>query len=142
MYGCESVVMSRVVPLLRVHLQGTLRTRAIVRGSPVVCGAGPRLRRNAERPRRYSTVKWSMHAHCIRPTERLTWDDVCELWDNGVFTAEEIEKIATLFFGEAELRAVLNVIEKVEDDSRSLEIMNTNPGDCLKHPVGRKKKAA
>jgi hypothetical protein len=133
--------MSRVVLLLRVHLQGTSRTRAIVGGWPIVCGAGPRLRRNAERPRRYSTVK-SRYAHCIRPPERLTWDDVCELWDDGVFTAEEMEKIATLFFGEAELRAVLKVIEKVENDSRSLEIMNTNPGDYLKHPVERKKKAA
>jgi hypothetical protein len=140
--GVSAWLMSRVVPLLRVHLQGTSRTQAIVRGSPIVCGAGPRLRRNSERPRRYSTVKWSMHAHCICPTERLTWDDVCELWDGGVFTAEEMEKIATLFFGGAELRAVLKVIEKVENDSRSLEIMNTNPGDYLKHPVERKKKAA
>jgi hypothetical protein len=127
--------MSRVVPLLRVHLQGTSRTWAIVRGSPIVCGAGPR-------PRRYLTVKWSMHAHCICPTERLSWDDVCELWDDGVFTAEEMEKIATLFFDGAELRAVLKVIEKVERDPRSLEIMNTNPEDYPKHPVERKKKAA
>jgi hypothetical protein len=135
-------LMSRVVPLLRVHLQGTSRTPAIVRGSPIVCGAGPRLRRNSERPRRYLTVKWSVHAHCICPTERLTWDDVCELWDDGVFTAEEMEKIATLFFDGAELRAVLKVIEKVENDPRSLEIMNTNPEDYPKRPVERKKKAA
>jgi len=53
-----------------------------------------------------------------------------------------MEKIATLFFGEAELRAVLKVIEKVENDPRSLEIMNTNPEDYPKRPVERKKKAA
>jgi hypothetical protein len=81
-----------------------------------------------------------MYAHCIRPTERLTWDDVCELWDDGVFTAEEMKKIATLFFGEAELRAVLKVIEKVENDPRSLEAMNTDAGD--RYPSERGKKAA
>ena len=113
-----------------------------MRGSPIVCGAGLRLRRHAQRPRTYSSVKWAVCAHCIRPTERLTWDDVCELWDDGVFAAEEMEKIATLFFGGAELRAVLKVIEKVENDPRSLEIMNTNPEDYPKRPVERKKKAA
>jgi hypothetical protein len=131
--------MSRVVPLLRVHLEGTSRTRAIVCGSPIVCGAGPRLRRDTVRTRRYPTAQWSMHTHCVRPTECLTWDDVCELWDDGVFTAEEMEKIATLFFGGAELRAVLKVIEKVEHDSRSLKAMNTDAGA---YPSGGGKKAA
>src|SRR5437899_4779223 len=95
--GVSAWFMSRVVPLQRVHLQGTSRTPAIVRGSPIVCGAGHRLRRHAERPRRCSTAKWSMYAHCVRPTEQLTWDDVCELWDDDVFNAEQMEKIATLF---------------------------------------------
>ena len=130
MCGCEYMVT------------GCDHTRAIVRGSPIACGAGPRLRRHVERPRRYSTIKWSMHARCMRPTERLTWDDVCELWDYGVFAAEEMEKIATLFFGGAELRAVLKVIEKVENDSRSLEAMNADAGGHLQYPSEEGKKAA
>ena len=83
-----------------------------------------------------------MYTHCIRPTGRLSWDDVCELWDDGVLTAEEMEKIATLYFGGAELRAVLKVIEKVENDSRSLEAMNMDAGDRLRYPSERGKKAA
>ena len=83
-----------------------------------------------------------MHARCMRPTERLTWDDVCELWDCGVFAAEEMEKIATLFFGGAELRAVLKVIEKVENDSRSLEATNADAGGRLQYPSKEGKKAA
>ena len=113
-----------------------------MRGSPIVCGAGLRLRWHAQRPRTYSSVKWAVCAHCIRPTERLTWDDVCELWDDGVFTAEEIGKIAILFFDGAELRAVLKVIDKVENNSRSLEAMNTDAGNCLRYPSERGKKAA
>ena len=83
-----------------------------------------------------------MHAHCLRPTERLTWDDVCELWDDGVFTAEEAERIATLFFCGVELRAVLKVIEKVENDSRPLEAMNRDAGVRLRYPSEDGKKAA
>jgi hypothetical protein len=134
--------MSRVVSLQRVHLQGTSRMQTVVRGSPAVCGAGPRLRWHVERMRSYSTVKWSMYTHCTRPTGRLSWDDVCQLWDDGVFTAEEMEKIATLYFGGAELRAVLKVIEKVEMDLRSLEVMSTDAGDRLRRPSERGKKAA
>ena len=81
-----------------------------------------------------------MYAHCIRPTERVTWDDVCELWDDGVFIGEEIEKIATLFFYGAELRAVLKVIEQVENDSRLLKAMNTDAGN--RYPSERGNKAA
>ena len=113
-----------------------------MRGSPIVCGAGLRLRWHAQRPRTYSSVKWAVCAHCIRPTERLTWDDVCELWDDGVFTAEEIGKIAILFFDGAELRAVLKVIDNVENDSRSLDAMSTDAGDRLGYPSERGKKAA
>ena len=87
-------------------------------------------------------MKWSMYAHCIRPTERLTWDDVCELWDAGVFSADQMEKIATLFFGGAELRAVLKVIEKVENDTRSLEPISTDAGARLRYPSEGGKKAA
>jgi hypothetical protein len=79
-----------------------------------------------------------MYTHCLRSTESLTWDDVCELWDNGVYTAEEIEKIASLYFEGAKLSAVREVIEKVESDSRTLETMNAD----LKHPTKRRKKAA
>jgi hypothetical protein len=70
-------------------------------------------------------MKWLMATHCMGRAAHLTWDDVCELWDNGVFNTQDVEEIATLFFEGAELRAVLKVIEKVESDSPSLEIMNT-----------------
>jgi len=74
----------------------------------------------------------------ICPTESLTWDDVCQLWDNGVFTAEDIKNIAPLYFEKAELTAVLEVIEKVENDFYTPETTNTNRGDCLRHPVAIK----
>jgi hypothetical protein len=83
-----------------------------------------------------------MYTHCLRPTESLTWDDVCGLWDNGVYAAEEIEKIASPYFEAAELSDVREVIEKVESDSHTLETVNTDPGDYLKHPAERRKKAA
>jgi hypothetical protein len=83
-----------------------------------------------------------MYAHCERPIERLGWDDVCELWDDGVLTAEEVQRIATLFFDGAELRAVLKVIESVEDDSRSLVAVNTDTGDRPRRSTEREKKAA
>jgi hypothetical protein len=57
--------------------------------------------------------------HCISPAEGLTWDDLCELWDNGVFTAVDVKNIAPLYFEGAELSAVLEVIEKVENDSHT-----------------------
>jgi hypothetical protein len=62
----------------------------------------------------------------ICPTEGLTWDDVCELWDNGVYTAEDIKSIAPLYFERAELSAVLAIIEKVENDSHTLKTMSTD----------------
>ena len=74
-----------------------------------------------------------MWTHRVRPTESLTWDDVCQLWDNGVYTADDIKIIAALYFEGAELSAVLEVIEKVENDPHALETMNTDPGEC--HPA-------
>jgi len=72
-----------------------------------------------------------MCAQCVYPTaslttDSLTWDDVCELWDNGVFTAEHVKSIATLFFDGAELSAVLDVIEDVEND---WQLIHTDPCD-------------
>jgi hypothetical protein len=82
--------------------------------------------------------RWSMLTHCTCPTESLTWDDVCQLWDNGVFTAEDVKNIASLYFEGAELSAVLEVVEKVENDSHVLEIMNTDPAVYLRHPATMK----
>jgi hypothetical protein len=76
-----------------------------------------------------------MYTYCLRPTESLTWDDVCQLWDNGVYTAEDIRNIAPLYFDEAELSAVLEVVGNVENDSHKLETMNTDPGACLSLPA-------
>jgi hypothetical protein len=65
--------------------------------------------------------RWPSWTHCTYPTESLTWDDVCQLWDNGVHTAEDIKNIASLYFEGPELSAVREVIEKVESDSHTLE---------------------
>jgi hypothetical protein len=81
-----------------------------------------------------------MYTHRLHPTECLTWDDVCELWDGGVFTAKEIKKIASLYFEGTELSAVREVIEKMENDSHAKETINTE--GCLKHPAERRRKAA
>jgi len=62
-----------------------------------------------------------MCVHCVPPTEGLTWDDLCELWDHGVFTTDEVKNIAPLYFEGAELSAVLDVIEKVENDPQAPE---------------------
>jgi hypothetical protein len=70
-----------------------------------------------------------MGVHYTYPAESLTWDDVCQLWDNGVYTAEEVKSIATLYFEGAELAAVIEVIENVENESQTLEAMNADPGD-------------
>jgi hypothetical protein len=70
-----------------------------------------------ERDQGCSIKRWFTCTNCLRPTEGLTWDDVCELWDDGVYTAEEIENIASLYFEGAELSAVLEVVEKVEAKS-------------------------
>ena len=82
-----------------------------------------------------------MWAHCVCPTDSLTWDDVCQLWDNGVYTADDMKIIAALYFAGAELSAVLKVIEKVENDTRSLEPMSTDAGARLRYSEGGKKAA-
>ena len=74
-----------------------------------------------------------MDTLCICPTEGLTWDDVCELWDNGVYTAEDIKRIALLYFDGAELFAVLDIVEKVEIESCPLQEVNPDPEDY--HPA-------
>jgi len=76
------------------------------------------------------------YTRCTSPTEGLTWDDVCELWDDGVYTADEVKTIALLYFEGAELSAVLEVVEKVEDESHTLETMNTDSGAY--HPAAMK----
>jgi hypothetical protein len=68
-----------------------------------------------------------MCIHCVYPAESLTWDEVCELWDNGVYNAKDVALIASLYFDGAELSAVLDVIENVENESKALEAMNTDP---------------
>jgi len=74
-----------------------------------------------------------MYTFCIYATEGLTWDDVCQLWDDGVYTAEDIKRIALLYFDGAELFAVLEVVEKVEKDSCPVEEMNLDTEDY--HPA-------
>jgi hypothetical protein len=64
------------------------------------------------------------------------------LWDDGVFTAQEIRKIASLYFEGTELSAVREVIDKMENDSHAMGTINTDPETCLKHPAERSKKAA
>jgi hypothetical protein len=59
-----------------------------------------------------------MCAHRVSPTDSLTWDDVCQLWDNGFYTVEDVKSIATLYFDGTELPAVLDVIEDVENESQ------------------------
>ena len=59
----------------------------------------------------------SVSTYRVCRTESLTWDDVCQLWDSDVITAEDVRNIAPLYFEKAELTAVLEVIEKVENDS-------------------------
>jgi hypothetical protein len=70
-----------------------------------------------------------MCIHCVYPAESLTWDEVCELWDNGVYNTKDVKLIASLYFDGAELSAVLDVIEDVENESQTLEAMNTGPWD-------------
>ena len=79
-----------------------------------------------------------MSTYRICLTESLTWDDACQLWDNGALTAEDIKNIAPLYFEKAELIAVLEVIEKVENDSYTPETTNTKRGDYLRHPAAMK----
>ena len=72
-----------------------------------------------------------MCVHRAYPGESLTWDDVCQLWDNGVYTAEEVKSIAVLYFDGAELSAVIEVIGNVENESQ--EAMNIYIGalECI-----------
>jgi hypothetical protein len=70
-----------------------------------------------------------MCTHCVYPAESLTWDEVCELWDDGVYNAKDVQIIASLYFEGAELSAVRDVIENVENESQALEAMNTDPWD-------------
>src|SRR5262245_49608931 len=79
-----------------------------------------------------------MCAHRVSPTDSLTWDDVCQLWDNGFYTVEDIKSIATLYFDGTELPAVLEVIENVEIDSQMLEAIDTDIGiDMQPAEIGR-----
>jgi hypothetical protein len=79
-----------------------------------------------------------MCAHRVSPTDSLTWDDVCQLWDNGFYTVEDVESIAPLYFDGAELSAVLDVIETVENESQALEVIYTGPGDWDMQPAAIK----
>jgi hypothetical protein len=72
-----------------------------------------------------------MRAYCVYPTDSLTWDDVCQLWDDGFYTTEDVKSIATLYFDDAELHAVLEVIENVDNDSPLLVTINIAPGDDI-----------
>jgi hypothetical protein len=72
-----------------------------------------------------------MRAYRVYPTDSLTWDDVCQLWDDGFYTAEDVKSIATLYFDSAELAAVLEVIEDVENDSPILVAINTDLGNDM-----------
>jgi hypothetical protein len=76
-----------------------------------------------------------MCAHRVSPTDSLTWDDVCQLWDNGFYTVEDIKSIATLYFDGTELPAVLDVIEDVENESQMLGATNTALGDYDEQPA-------
>jgi hypothetical protein len=76
-----------------------------------------------------------MCARRAYPAESLTWDDVCQLWDNGVYSAEEVKSIAVLYFDGAELSAVIEVIENVENESQMLEAMNMDPGGWDMQPA-------
>ena len=76
-----------------------------------------------------------MCAHRVSPTDSLTWDDVCQLWDNGVYTAGDVKSIAPLYFDGTELSAVLDVIENVENESQMLGATNMAPGDYDMQPA-------
>jgi hypothetical protein len=77
-----------------------------------------------------------MRTLCVDPTDSLTWDDVCQLWDDGFYTAEDVKSIATLYFDDAELPAVLEVIENVDNDSQVLVTITMAPGDDMSISVG------
>ena len=77
-----------------------------------------------------------MRTHYVYPTDSLTWDDVCQLWDSGFYTAEDVKSIATLYFDSAELAAVLEVIENVDNDSPVLVTINIAPGNDMSILIG------
>jgi hypothetical protein len=77
-----------------------------------------------------------MRTHYVHPTDSLTWDDVCQLWDDGFYSTEDVKRIATLYFDDAELTAVLEVIENVDNDSPLLVTINIAPGDDMGIVIG------
>jgi hypothetical protein len=64
------------------------------------------------------------------------------LWDNGVYDFEEIKSIASLFFDGANLRAVLKVIEIVENGSHSPGTTSRDAWGHAQLHVEKKKRAA
>jgi hypothetical protein len=64
------------------------------------------------------------------------------LWDNGVYDAEEIKSIASLFFDGANLRAVLKIIEKVEKGSHSPGTTSRDAWGHVPLHAEKKKRAA
>ena len=64
------------------------------------------------------------------------------LWDNGVYNTEEIKSIASLFFDGANLRAVLKVVENVENGSHSPAATSREACGHVQLPAEKKKKAA
>lgn len=87
-----------------------------------------------------------MCAHRIPPRGGPTWDDLCELWDHGAFTTVDIKNITPLYFDGAELSAVLDVIEMVDNDSNASEAgseaRRTDPEDKRTFRMDVRKEAA
>src|SRR5215470_17928343 len=77
-----------------------------------------------------------MRTLCVYPTDSLTWDDVCQLWDSGFYTTEDVKSIATLYFDDAELSAVLEVIENVDNDSEVLMTIHMAPENEMSIFIG------
>jgi hypothetical protein len=73
----------------------------------------------------------------VEPPIVVAWNQ--RLSETAVeYTAEDIKNIASLYFEGADLSAVLEVVEKVENDSHVLETINTDPAVYLKHPATMK----
>ena len=83
-----------------------------------------------------------MCTHCTSPAECVTWDDVCEWWDNGVYTTEDVRLIAYAYFEGAELSAVLEEIEKVASHSDASPVKKADPGIHLEYWREGRKQAA
>ena|SRR5689334_1258064 len=77
-----------------------------------------------------------MRTLCVYPTDSLTWDDVCQLWDDGFYTTEDVKSIATLYFDGAELPAVLEIIENVDNDPQVSVTITMAPGDDMSIFIG------